>query len=190
MAEQQEVTDEQLREIMDKPACHKGWRKRIKAYSTGLTEDKKELYLRALDLSGQRGLAARAADVCSQTVRNHEEDDPEFSSAVQEVLTLRSQRIVERLENEFVEGHFEPIVNKDGEVVGERKKVETQGRIKVIQRHDKAYRDKQEIDVNQTGGVLVVNAQSSVEDWVKDARKLKDQMMDKGYIEGDGEPAE
>jgi hypothetical protein len=27
-----------------------------------------------------------------------------------------------------------------------------------------------------------------VEDWVKRARELKDEMTQKGYIEGDGEP--
>ena len=180
------MTDEELLEKVRAPSNHENWREFYGA-TTKFDDERKGVYLRALDLTGRKGLAAKAADVSMQTVRDHIERVPDFAKAVESVLENRSQRIVERLEQQFIEGHFEPIVNKDGEVIGERKKLETQARIKVVQRHEKEYRDKQEIDLNQTGGVLVVHEQENVEDWVKNARKLRDQMMQKGYIEGDGE---
>lgn len=136
-----------------------------------LSKDQLASYLDELGIHGRKELAARAVGVSPETVERHlVEHDPLglLRGAVALQLTLRSQRIVARLEREAVEGHSEPIVNKDGDVVGHKIKYETALRRAVLQRHDPAYSDKAEVHHTgevQTGVLMVPSPVGGIDDW-------------------------
>jgi hypothetical protein len=158
--------------------CQEGWRQKLQVSRIKFDDVAKENYLVALYETGQKGLAAEAAGVTTGTVINHIKGDPDFEEAVQGVLAMRSQTIIERLESEALEGHDEDVFNKDGDHIGTRKKYETQLRLAMLKRHDPAYKDNYGINIHNTGegnvGVLVAPATMTVEQFTEAMAKQRD----------------
>ena len=150
----------------------------------------RRVYLNELRTHGQKHLAAEAAGVSQgivQAYKKNSDPDKTFTQAEALCLALRSESLVRRLESEFVDGLMEPKIDKEGNLIYWNKptgklnpdgtdvtirvplfirKVESAARLRVLERHDPAYREHKEVDVNSKGGVLVVPAPASnLADW-------------------------
>jgi hypothetical protein len=165
----------------------KKWREHLKSTTrkNGVSESQKEIFLNFYHKTGKKGLSAMAAGLTIKTVDKHFKSDPQFMEAADTLFTVRSELIVEKIESEFINGHKEPVFNKEGDLLGYRTKFETAGRLKILERYDTAYQ-KNEETINNTsiGGVLVVPDKSSPDQWLKQAQKVKDKMIEAGNIEG------
>lgn len=160
------------------------WRRDMQESRLKFDDKLKGQFLIHLSKHGKKTLAARQCDITYMTYKDHFDNDPEFAEWVEIALEERAHRIVNQLEEEAMSGHEEDIVNKDGDVVGTRIKYETQLRVLMLKRYDPEYKDRQEIDMNvQGGGVLVAPAAMTPDEWVKQARALKDKMQADGMIE-------
>lgn len=154
------------------------------------TPDKRAAYLNEMRIHGKKHLAAEAAGVSLEVIQGYRKNydtDKQFASAEALCLALRSEYITQRLENEFIEGIMEPKVDKDGNLLYWNKptgrtnpdgsaetvrtplmtrRVESAARLRVLERHDPAYREHKEIDVNSKGGVLIVpQVANNIQDW-------------------------
>lgn len=149
----------------------------------------KAIYLENLREHGQRAIAAEIAGVSPETVRLHRKDSKEFAAAEELALQLRSAQIVRTLEREAIDGFCEPLYDKKGQAImvtdadgkvrqAFHRKVETALRVRVLARHDPAYRDQSEVTHKHQGGVLVMPTPvKSTKDWaalVDAANKTKE----------------
>lgn len=148
-------------------------------------DEKKMIYLENLLQNGKKMLAAQAADIDSTTVTEHYKNDPEFAKLVDEVQELYAQSIVNKIEQEAKDGYDEPVINKEGDIVGYRRKWETRLRELLIKRHDPMYKDRQEIDMNHKGGsgVLVVPAGVTMDEFRKESEAQRQKMLERQAAE-------
>lgn len=156
------------------------WRQKTKEEKLlKLTDEKKILYLERLYEHGGKMMAAREIGISYTCLQDHRETDLEFAALIDEVLNLRAEKIVKRLEQEAIEGYDEHIVNKDGEIVGTRKKYETPLRAMIMKRFDAEYRDKTDINLtgNSASGVLVLPAEVTLEQALEEAKRNREQML-------------
>lgn len=163
------------------------WRTKWQQRRIKFDDQQKEIYLNELLEHGQKVLAAKAAGVTRQCVGNHAENDPEFAAIEEEILEERGRRIVRTIEKQALNGYTHPCFNKDGDYVGEKQMFETRLREKMLTRFDKDYTDRKEITNLGGGGVLVVPAGQTPEEWAAEALKLRDDMEQKGYMGKDYE---
>ena len=147
------------------PADQATWRKKMQASRIKFDDIQKEVFLAALARHGKKMLAAKQAGVCLQTVNDHLENDPDFAANYDETVEDRAQRIVDQLEREALEGHTQPIFDKDGNEVGEKRIYESGLRAMLLKRYDPEYKDRQEIDLKGGGGVLLVPATATDDEW-------------------------
>ena len=161
------------------------WRRDMQKGRVKFDDKLKGKFLLFINEHGKKTLAARQCGISYPTYKDHLDNDPNFAEWVEIALEDRANRIVKQLESEALAGHEEEVYNKDGDVVGKRIKYETQLRVLLLKRFDSEYKDRQEIDMNLqgSGGVLVAPAAMTPDEWVKQARALKDQMQEDGMIE-------
>ncbi len=124
---------------------------------------------------GRIGESAAAAGVSPQTVRKAMKEDEEFGDAVQMAETDYRDKLITHHQNLVFNGTEKKIYDRNGNLVSE----EIQYPIPLIQmelkKHDSAYREKQELNVNHGGGVLVAPAEmGSIDDWEARFGKAKD----------------
>ncbi len=131
-----------------------------------VTDEHKQLYCDRLMVHGKKGLAAVEIGVHYNTIREHIKADPEFASDVDEALRMRSQLVVDRLEEDALNGSQQLHYDKEtGALISEQTKYETPLRLAMLRRHDPEYVDKKEMDVTHRGGVLVVPGRLTMESW-------------------------
>lgn len=142
-------------------------------------EAAKVIYLETLRKFGQKASAAEVAGVSMQTVSVHRKDDKDFAAAEELALKLRAEAIVQRLEEEAVQGFLEPLYDKKGQPImitdtdgrvrqAMHRKVETTLRAMVLKRYAHEYREVSEVNHKHQGGVMVMPTPvSSVADWAK-----------------------
>lgn len=157
------------------------WRVRIKSQRLKLDETAKGRFLSAYRDHARMGDAAHAAGVTGQTIRKHIVSDPDFGEACVEAEDTYVSRLIAHQQKLVFEGSVKKTFDRQGNIVSE----ETVYPIRLIElelkKHDDGYRDKREVNMNVTGGVLVAPPEmKSIEDWQK-------QFGDK-MIEGDVTP--
>jgi hypothetical protein len=150
-------------------------------------------FLEHVQLTGYDALAAQYADVSLMTVtrwaKEEGKDQKEFNELWALAKLLHSQEIANKLQQEALNGHEEPIYNKDGVKVGIKKKYETPLRAMMLKRHDEAFRDK--IDVNhgaQTGVMVMPQPVESVGAWAALVSKAKEEATQRALEEKGKEP--
>lgn len=160
---------------------YKNWRKQLcpgsvkpkeesKTKQASLSEEVKGKYLEYLEMHGQKQLAARMAGVAPCTVDFHKIKDPDFKTASEIVLELRSARIVRQLEKEALAGSRHIHFGKNGNVLNERVMYETPLRLAMLKKHGEGYVDKSEVDITTQGkpmGVVAVPTGLTVDEWKK-----------------------
>jgi hypothetical protein len=151
------------------------WRTVIRMSRNKFGEKPKEIFLREYAKWGRMGESAAAAGVSPQTVRKALEEDEEFAEAMIMQETEYQEKLIGHHQNLLFNGTVKTSYDRNGNKVSE----ETIYPIRLIEmelkKHDKGYREKQEVEINHTGGVLVAPAEmKSIDDWETRFSKAKD----------------
>lgn len=151
------------------------WRTVIKMSRIKFDEEAKGVFLNEFQKWGRMGESAAAAGVSPQTVRKAMEDDQDFAEAMLLCETAYKDKLIGHHQDLVFNGTVKKSYDRNGGLVSE----ETVYPIRLIElelkKHDSGYREKQEIAVNHSGGVLVAPAEmNSIDDWEKRFAKAKD----------------
>lgn len=135
----------------------------------------KEIFLEEYRKWGRMGESAAAAGVTTGTVRDHMEKDEEFAQAVMVCEEEYREKLIGHHQDLVFNGTQKENYDRNGNLVSK----ETIYPIRLIElelkKHDAGYRDKQELAVTHTGGVLIAPAEMpSIDDWEKAFGKAKD----------------
>lgn len=124
-----------------------------------------------LDYFAHTGLkmqAAMAAGISYKVIQRLTETDKEFQAAVMEAEAMYAERVVAHHQKLVFEGSERVIYNRHGDVVSREKIVYPKLIELELKKVDERYRDKRELDVRVTPGVLVAPRDAdSVDDWVR-----------------------
>lgn len=145
-------------------------------------KDRMDRFLEAFEETDAITMAADAADVSVGTVFDWKNRDQEFALRFEEARMRYRDKIAGQVRKGALTGFTKTKIDKDGcvheyEEVSERM-VELEAK-----RVDKSYRERSDVEV--IGGitpVVVVPAQMTLEQWVAEAEKLRDQYKDKGLM--------
>lgn len=159
------------------------WRSRIRMSRDKFDETAKGVFLEEFSKWGRMGEAAAAAGVTAQTVRAHMERDEEFGDAVMLAEEEYKDKLISHHQNLVFNGTQKKSYDRNGNLISE----ETIYPIRLIElelkKHDKGYRDKQEVEINHTGGVLVAPSEvKSIDDWEARFAQAKDVTPPTGQI--------
>lgn len=151
------------------------WRRRIKMSRVKFGDKEKGIFLDVYRKWGRMGEAAAAVGVSTQTVRKAIHEDEEFAEAILEAEEEYRTKLIAHHQNLVFNGTVKKSYDRNGRLVSE----ETVYPIRLIElelkKHDPGYREKQEVSVNHSGGVLVAPAEvGSIEDWEKRFSGMKD----------------
>lgn len=151
------------------------WRKIVKMSRKKMTEAAKQAFLDEYVKWGRMGESAAAAGVGPGTVRKALEEDEEFAEAMMLCEEAYRDKLISHHQNLIYNGVEKENYDRMGNLVSK----EIQYPIPLIQmelkRHFKEYRDKQEVAVTHTGGVLVAPAEmNDIGDWEKRFGAMKD----------------
>lgn len=144
------------------------WRSKIKMSRTKFNEREKGIFLEEYRKWGRMGEAASAAGVSTQTVRKAIDQDEDFAEALMVAEDEYRDKLIGHHQNLVFNGTERVSYGRDGSIVG----TETIYPIRLIElelkKHDSGYRERQEVAINHSGGVLVAPAEmSSIDDWEK-----------------------
>jgi len=145
------------------------WRTKLQAARLKFDDAAKERYLTVLAATGFKTRAAKAAGVSCQTVATHVENDPDFAEAMQGALEDYHARFMEHWDRLVYEGTEEPIIGgKDKDEVVATKTVFPTNLIAMeARRVEPGFKERSEVDIKGGGGVLVVPANASQDEWQK-----------------------
>jgi len=151
------------------------WRTEIRMSRIKFDDKAKEIFLLEYAKWGRMGESAAAAGVSPQTVRKAMEDDEEFAEALYMQEQEYQDKLIGHHQNLLFNGTTKKSYDRNGNLVSE----ETIYPIRLIElelkKHDKGYRDKQEIAVNHSGGVMIAPAEmEDIDDWEKRFGAAKD----------------
>lgn len=145
------------------------WRDKLRASALKFDDVQKGIYLNVLRKTGERGTAAKAAGVSRETVNRHRNEDVEFANAWDEAWEDYCDVIHRHAFKVAVDGVDEPLLGgkfKD-EVVAYKRTFATNILAMEMRRTNAEYKERQEIDVNQKGGVLIVPAGVDMDEYIK-----------------------
>lgn len=142
------------------------WRAVVVSQRTKFDEEAKHIFLAEYRKHAMIGRAAKAAGVTAQTVKGHMKNDPDFAEAALEAQEEYKDKLQEHHQDLVFNGLEKKTYDRMGNLVSE----EIQYPIRLIElelkKTDPAYRDRKEVDVTVSGGVLVAPADvGSIEDW-------------------------
>ena len=121
------------------------------------------------------GEAAAAAGVSTQTVRAHIDKDEDFAEAILECETEYREKLVGHHQDLVFNGTTKKSYDRNGNLVSEEQVYPIRLIELELKKHDPGYREKQEVAVTHSGGVLVAPAETtSIEDWEKRFTQAKD----------------
>lgn len=141
--------------------------KRIRINRKGGFDDRKKiLFLSIYSKTNRMGDSAEAAGVSQKTVREHMQKDPDFGEAVVAAEQAYRDHVVALIQDLAFNGTEKVHFNRNGDIVYK----ETIYPIKLIEmeakRVEPGYRDKQDVNIGFTGGVLVApSSLGSIEEW-------------------------
>lgn len=118
------------------------------------TDERKQRFIELLMSYGVKHKCAKAVGICPYTFNLHMKKDPEFAEAVNLALEVFRDTLEEVIIDRAVHGWVEPLTS-GGMVVGYVKKFDNRLLELLLKRHIPEFRDKQQIDMKVSGGVLV-----------------------------------
>lgn len=157
IAKREKVWDEELGD----------WKTVVRFSRRKFDDDRaKGAFLEAFATHGRIGEAAAVAGVSTQTVRKACEEDEDFAEAVMMAEEAYREKLISHHQDLLFNGTEKITYNKEGAIVGR----ETIYPIRLIElelkKHDKGYREKQEVDITHKGGVLIAPAETkTIDDW-------------------------
>lgn len=151
------------------------WREIIKLSRIKFDDMAKDIFLAEYAKWGSMGEAAAAAGVTTGTVRRHIDEDEDFAEALIVQEEEYRDKLIAHHQNLLFNGTIKESFDRNGMLISR----ETVYPIRLIElelkKHDKGYRDKQEIAINHTGGVIVAPAEVvDIDDWEARFGKAKD----------------
>ncbi len=151
------------------------WRTVISMSRNTFDEEAKEVFLEEYVEHGRIGEAAMMAGTTGGTVRDHMKKDPVFGEAVMVAEQGYKDRLIAHHQNLLFNGTLKKSFDRNGNLVSEERVYPIRLIELELKKHDKGYRDKQEVEVTHTGGVLVAPAEvASIDDWESRFNKAKD----------------
>jgi hypothetical protein len=142
------------------------WRVKIVSQREKLDDRAKGIFLDTYREHGRMGHSARAAGVTPPTVRRAMENDPDFAEACLAAEHDYRDRLIEHHQNLVFEGQTKITYDRQGNVVSEEKIYPIRLIELELKKHDEGYRDKREVDMKVSGGVLIAPADvKSIDDW-------------------------
>lgn len=142
------------------------WRVKVVAQREKFDDAAKELFLAEYAKNARMGDSARAAGVTPPTVRRHLESDTDFAEACLAAEHEYRDRLIAHHQNLVFEGTTKTSYDRTGNIVSEEKIYPIRLIELELKKHDEGYRDKREVDMKVSGGVLVAPAEmSSIADW-------------------------
>lgn len=156
-------------------------KKRIRLTKGGFCDEKKRIFLSIYSRTNRMKESASLAGVSMGTVREHIKTDTDFGEAVLEAEQSYRDHVVAHIQDLCFNGVERKTYDRNGNLVSE----EIQYPVKLIEmeakRVEPGYRDKQQVDVNHTGGVLVApSSLGSIEEW---EQKFGNKTIDASYEE-------
>jgi len=151
------------------------WRQRIKMSRIKFGDKEKGLFLEEFRKWGRMGESAAACGVSTQTVRKHIDEDEDFAEAVLLAEEEYKEKLIGHHQDLIFNGTIKESYDRNGNLVSK----ETIYPIRLIElelkKHDHGYREKQEVAVTHSGGVLVAPSEmNSIDDWESKFAKAKD----------------
>jgi len=151
------------------------WRSKIKMSRLKFDDKAKGIFLEEYRKWGRMGESAAAAGVTPQCVRHHMEIDEEFAQAMLIAENEYQDKLISHHQNLVFNGTEKVSYDRNGNVVSTERIYPIRLIELELKKHDPGYRDKQEIAVNHTGGVLVAPAEvGSIDDWERRFTQAKD----------------
>lgn len=151
------------------------WRTVIRMSRDKFDDKAKEIFLLEYAKWGRMGESAAAAGVTPGTVRRHMEEDEEFAEAFYLQEQEYQDKLISHHQNLVFNGVEKNRYDKDGNLIETSYDYPIRLIELELKKHDKGYRDKQEVAINHTGGVLVAPAEmTSIDDWETRFSKAKD----------------
>lgn len=150
------------------------WRRRIKMERVKFGDKQKGIFLDVYRKWGRMGEAAASVGVSTSCVRRHMAEDEDFAEA----LLVAEEEYKEKLIGHHQDLVFNGTVKKSYDRTGRLISEETIYPIRLIElelkKHDSGYREKQQLEVSHSGGVLVAPAEmGSIDDWEKKFTEMK-----------------
>jgi hypothetical protein len=151
------------------------WRRRIKMSRKLLDEAGKARFLAEYAKWGRMGDAAAAVPCSTQVVRKEIAEDEDFAEAVLIAEEEYRDKLIGHHQDLVFNGTIKKNYDRNGNLVSE----ETIYPIRLIElelkKHDESYREKRDISINHSGGVLIAPAEvGSIEDWENKFTNMKD----------------
>lgn len=144
------------------------WRTKIKMSRTKFNEKEKGIFLDEYRKWGRMGESAAAAGVSTQTVRKALEEDDDFAEAMLICENEYKDKLIGHHQDLVFNGQLKKTYDRNGNLVSEERIYPIRLIELELKKHDQGYREKQEVAVNHTGGVLLAPSEAgSVDDWEK-----------------------
>jgi len=144
------------------------WRTVIRMSRDKFDDEAKARFLAVYGRWGRMGEAASAAGVTSQTVRKALEDDEDFAEAMMVQEEEYTTKLIGHHQDLLFNGVEKNRYDKDGNLIESSRDYPIKLIEMELKKHDEGYRDKREVKMDVTGGVLVAPAEvDSVDDWEK-----------------------
>jgi hypothetical protein len=169
------------------------WRRNLIASRIKFDDPSKAIYLAAIAEHGRKGDAAKAAGVSLQTVNNHLENDPDFLAAFEAARISYRDKVVSHAANLALEGIPRKRLDKEGNTIEEWREYPVRLVELELKFVEPEYREKQVLDVNAAGGVLVAPATVTPTEWAAaqakaNAEKRNPTIIDAEAVEVTEEP--
>ena len=127
-----------------------------------VTPESLSRFLEVYKECGHKAKAALAANLSYDAIRRAERSDPDFAAEVEQAHELFTARLCEAAYKAAVEGWKVPKYDAKGQLCGHEWKFSERILELLLKRHDPAFREKADIDVKHSGGVVVVQAPAMV----------------------------
>lgn len=157
------------------------WRVRIISQRDKLDERAKGVFIEEYSKHGRMGHAAQSAGVGTQTIRRHMTADKDFGEACLEAEHMYRDRLIQHHQNLVFDGTTKKTYDRLGVLVSEEQVFPIRLIELELKKHDEGYRDKREVELKVTGGVLIAPPEvASVDDW-------EDRFSNNKVIDGEAE---
>lgn len=142
------------------------WRRRIKMQHKKFDDEAKGIFLAEYEKWARMGESAAVAGFSTQSVRKAMEEDEEFAEAVLMAENAYRDKLIDHHQDLLFNGTEKITYDRVGNIVSTERVYPIRLIELELKKHDEGYRDKQELKVNHTGGVLVAPAEmKTIDDW-------------------------
>lgn len=151
------------------------WRIKVKMSREKFGDAEKGIFLEEFRKWGRMGESAAAAGVATSVVRSHMEKDEDFAIAVLMAEEEYRDKLVSHHQDLVFNGQEKKIYDRQGKLVSTERVYPIRLIELELKKHDEGYRDKREVKMNHTGGVLIAPSETqSIDDWESRFGKAKD----------------